>query len=71
MASCIFMDIAKKYGVDYGDVLMATEAYRPGAILANFTLVYQACARLDETRNGGWLQRDIEDACHRRWGEEA
>lgn len=27
--SCTFMAIAKQYGVDYGDVLLATEAYRP------------------------------------------
>lgn len=68
MPSCTFMDIAKRYGVDYGDVLMATECYRPNEPLP--------CSEhgIDAMNARHVLPRpareEIARACNLRWKEE-
>jgi hypothetical protein len=69
MPSCTFMDIAKRYGVDYGDVLMATEAWRPEAPMTEETvrLVYEACRRLNRSSNAAAIRDEVQRACFSRW----
>lgn len=72
MASCTFMEIAKKHGVDYGDVLLATEAFRPTNYILSLTsirLIYEACRRLDLSTPDNALHFEIEAACSELWGE--
>lgn len=64
MSSCTFMEIAKKYGVDYGDVLLATEAFRHPDIepWPHRNNAVDAVNRLP----GGCVEA-ISYACRRRW----
>jgi hypothetical protein len=65
MPSCTFMDIAKRYGVDYGDVLLATEVWRPGGPQTSVALVNEACRRLDHSSKA--LYGEFQRACFLRW----
>lgn len=68
MPSCTFREIAKRYAVDYGDVLMTTEAFRWPPIFPVTDHLHNAVAASNRLPEEAVMEIGI--ACQYRWGRD-